>query len=232
MTNRNWLGKATITGAALVLIAAMAFTACSKKEGGSGGSSGGGSASASISRAAPASDFSYDLTADKSGVLIKGYTGNGGIVVIPATIEDMPVKEIGEFAFQGSTRNEEKPTNRITEIVVPDSVVKIGMRAFEDIKSLTKATLPNGLKEIPSSLFYGCKNLTTVNLPTSLEEIWNEAFQYCGELNNLIIPESITSVKFSNLFGEGVGNNAFTGCGKLPLATRAKIEALGYKDDF
>ena len=227
MTNRNWLGKATITGAALVLIAAMAFTACSKKEGGSGG----GSTSASVGKASPASDFSYELTADKSGVSITGYTGNGGRVVIPATIEDMPVKEIGFQAFRGGeNRGDERKANRITEIVIPDSVVKIEDGAFAGIENLTKATLPNGLKVIPNQLFLGCKNLTTVNLPTSLEVIEDSiAFANCGELNNLIIPESLNSVKFPAPFGS---NNAFISCGKLPLATRAKIEAWGYEDGF
>ena len=218
-----------------MLIAAMAFTACSKKEGGSGGSSGGGSASVSVSKATPASDFSYELTADKSGVLIKGYSGNGGIVIIPATIEDMPVKEIGGSAFSGSARDLERPTNRITEIVVPDSVVKIEAGAFNNMQNLTKATLPNGVKKI-GEIFRGCKKLTTVNLPTSLEVITTLAFHECSELNNLIIPDSINSVRFAHDTGVDLldmpDNSAFVGCGKLPLATRAKIEAWGYTSGF
>ena len=105
------------------------------------------------------------------------------------------------------------------------------MGAFSNIENLTKATLPNGLKVIENSLFSHCRKLTTVNLPTSLEEIGSLSFAVCGELNNLIIPESITSVNFMNISGEIAkevfDNTAFGGCGKLPLATRSKIEARG-----
>jgi hypothetical protein len=38
----------------------------------------------------PGGDFSYDLNEAKDGVVIKGYSGGGGVLVIPAAIEDYP----------------------------------------------------------------------------------------------------------------------------------------------
>jgi hypothetical protein len=62
------------------------------------------------------------------------------------------------------------------------------------------------------------------------------AFYDCGELNNLIIPDSINSVRFAHNTGVELldmpNNWAFSGCGKLPLATRSKIESLGYEGEF
>jgi len=46
----------------------------------------------------PASDFKYEMTADKSGIQILEYIGKkGGKVVIPAKIEGFPVISIGNI---------------------------------------------------------------------------------------------------------------------------------------
>jgi hypothetical protein len=194
MANRNWL-----KGAAVVLIAVLALAACSgKKEGGGSGGS------RSSGKETPASDFSYDLSKDGQGIIIKGYTGKGGAVVIPAKIEGIPVVGITDGAFaggykrDGTTPEPDKPGNAITSIVVPSSVVDVDVdavpfsaySAFYGMAELTRATLPDGIKVIPYGLFGSCKKLTTVNLPASLEKIEEQAFVNCGELNNLIIPDS------------------------------------------
>jgi hypothetical protein len=215
-------------GLAVVLLVIIVACSGGKKDGG------GGSAPRSNAKESPASDFSYDLSSDGQGIVIKGYTGKGGAVVIPAKIEDMPVVEIGEYAFAGALQPRNEPNNRdaITSIVVPASVVTIGRNAFYRIENLTSATLPDGLKMIPLYLFQYCGKLTTVNLPASLEEIDTGAFFRCGELNNLTIPASLSSIKFTGVITGTEGNEAFQGCSKLPIATRQKLQGLGYKDVF
>jgi hypothetical protein len=48
------------------------------------------------------SDFEVALTDDGNGVVIKRYTGKATkTITIPATIEGLPVREIGEMAFIG-----------------------------------------------------------------------------------------------------------------------------------
>ena len=47
-------------------------------------------------------NFNVTLTEDGQGVVITGYTGTVLAVRIPATIQGMPVREIGREAFQGS----------------------------------------------------------------------------------------------------------------------------------
>jgi len=68
-----------------------------------------------------AADFSVELTSDSNGVIIKGYTGRALTVTVPDTIEGLPVKEIGRqaFGFDG----------RITSIILPQGLVKIGEEA-------------------------------------------------------------------------------------------------------
>jgi hypothetical protein len=231
----------------VVVLLVTAIVACSggKKE--SGKSS--GSSAKSNAKAAPASDFKYELTADKKGVRIKSYTGNAPILVIPATIEDMPVMEYGDVNDTSLFTYPLINGDNFRELVLPDSITGIRISAFRNTP-LTKITLPKGLKKIPYGAFMDCSNLETINLPdgietieggafmrcedlktinlpASLKEIGVDAFFNCGELNNLIIPDSLSSIKFlPNLSDK---NDAFMGCGKLPLKTRSRLEELGYK---
>jgi hypothetical protein len=214
----------------ILLSFAVVLAACSKNDSGGGSSSGGGgnASSRSSGKETPASDFAYDATEDFTGVIIRKYTGNGGKVVVPAKIEGLPVVEIKEEVFAGIYTIADynfgsANADEITELVIPDSVVTLGQGLCSHAKSLTKVTLPGGLKTIPVNAFDKCKNLTTVNLPASLESI-GDAFAGCGELANLTIPDSLGEVT--------VNNYAFGGCGKLPLAVRAKIKAWGYTGNF
>jgi hypothetical protein len=181
-------------------------------------------------KSAPTSDFKYELTKDKQGIMITGYTGNGGKVIIPSTIEDYPVTEIGYMALRGQSQTEYFAANNITELVIPKSVVTLSSFAFYWIDNLKSVTLPDGIKVLPASVFGDCVNLTTINLPTSLEEIGGKAFMNCGELVNLTIPSSLTSVKFSADMMDD--RYAFRNCKKLPIKTRQALEGLGYKSGF
>jgi len=46
-----------------------------------------------------AADFNVALTEDGKGVVITQYTGKAARVRIPSSIQNMPVKEIGPYAF-------------------------------------------------------------------------------------------------------------------------------------
>ena len=191
-------------------------------------------------RATSASDFTYELTADGSGIKINGYTGNGGKVVIPSTIENFPVTEIGAGAFIGQDDYSYFPANEISEIVIPNSVLTIGNAAFYWNDNLKAVTLPNGLKDLSPNIFRDCENLTTVNFPASLEQIGHNAFNGCRELANLSIPSSLTWVRFTTVhlsysteeIVDEPANRAFIGCQKLSIKTRQTIQSWGYTGGF
>ncbi|MCL2793402.1 MAG: leucine-rich repeat domain-containing protein [Spirochaetaceae bacterium] len=221
MTNKKCLKVA-----AIMLIAVLVFAGCSgKKEGGG--------------RPTPASDFSYELTADGRGIVITRYTGRGGAVVIPSTIEGMPVLVIGRAAFRGRSSTEDpRPGDAVTTVFVPSSVEWIRGDAFAQMENLTKVTLSEGLKIIDINAFASNRRLTTINLPATLEELGAGAFSNCRELSELSIPESLRSIRFiSERHQDGTGtvnpnNFAFLGCQKLPLRTRQTIESWGYSSGF
>ena len=193
-------------------------------------------------------DFSVEVTRDGKGVVIKGYNGSSTQVNIPATIQGMPVREIGRAAFfvtfGGST---------ITSVVIPQGVTSIGMSAFEMCGNLTSVTIPEGVTTIGSSAFQHCGrlrnitlpqsvtsieqsafqfcgSLTTINLPASLRQVGHFAFLECSGLTTVTIPESLKTVNWGGSGGSLYG--AFAGCNKIPLATQAALRRLGYTGSF
>jgi hypothetical protein len=110
---------------------------------------------------------------------------------------------------------------------------EIGEEAFLYCRNLQSVKLPDSVKKIDGSAFAGCPKLTSINIPAGIETIGGLAFQQDGELYNLSIPDSISSITFDHGSDEYPDyQSPFEGCGKLPLATRKRLQDLGYQGSF
>src|SRR5271165_6975882 len=83
-----------------------------------------------------AAQAQYTYTTNSGAVTITGYTGPGGAVTIPASLNGLPVTSIGDEAFYGSG---------VTSITIPNSVTNIGGNAFQSCANLTGVTLPTSV---------------------------------------------------------------------------------------
>jgi hypothetical protein len=146
-------------------------------------------------------EFEVRLTNDGKGAVILKYTGRATQVRIPATIQGVPVREIGsgDVAVIGS---------EVAGVVIPTGVTKINAYAFYNPDSkLAFVTIPEGVTEIGYCAFYGTA-LTSVTLPKSLTSIGWEAFGYT-KLSSITIPPSVTKIEWG----------AFEGCENLKMVT-------------
>ncbi|MGO9203306.1 MAG: leucine-rich repeat protein, partial [Limisphaerales bacterium] len=75
----------------------------------------------------PLSHAAY--TTASGTIIINEYTGPGGSVIIPGTIEGLPVASVADAAFQGCTS--------LINVTIPGSVTSIGGGAFSDCTNLT-----------------------------------------------------------------------------------------------
>lgn len=147
-----------------------------------------------------------------------------GEIVIPqvAVIEgkNYTVTAILEGAFQTK--------DKITSIVLPNSVTSIGEYAFLGCTGLTTIKLPDALAEISTGTFSLCTGLTSVALPSALSAIGSEAFYNCTGLISLHLPSSATTIGDHAFFNcsnlaviaiphalESIGTEAFLNCSKL-----------------
>src|SRR2546425_4055666 len=142
-----------------------------------------------------AQDFAYTNT--NGTITITGYTGSGGDVLIPTTIDGLLVTSIGDGAFSWLTN--------LTGITIPDCVTNLGDGAFTSCFNLARLTIGKGITRIRGG-YEG--------------ETWG-TFQWCSSLTRIAIPDNVTNI------GQGVIHlggalGAFYGCSSLTNVTIGK----------
>lgn len=122
--------------------------------------------SPATSRAAQYLDFTYEVSG--ANIAITHYSGPGGSVTIPETIDGIPVTSIGSMAFSQcvSLRN----------VIIPGSVASIGESAFYNCSGLTSVTIPDGVITIGSFAFCGNTSVTNIAIGTGLASLGDGAF--------------------------------------------------------
>jgi len=171
----------------------------------------------------PTVQAQFNHTTNNGTITITGYTGPGGDVTIPDTINGLPVTSIGDFAFWNLAN--------VTSVTIPNSVVSLGGAAFEGC-ALSSVTIGSGVANIGNYTFDGCTSLTNVTFGNSVTTIGVYAFSVCTSLTTLRIPDSVLSV-MSGAFYEclsltnvtignsvtNIGDYAFSGCDSLNSVT-------------
>ncbi|HRI15823.1 MAG TPA: leucine-rich repeat domain-containing protein [Verrucomicrobiota bacterium] len=178
----------------------------------------------------------FDYTTENGQITITRYTGAGGAVDIPSTINGLPVTRIGENAFYGATS--------LTSVTIPNNVMGIGAGAFIGCVKLTSIVIPDGVTNIGFGPFVGCTHLSEITvqalnafyssakgflfdksqtrliqcpgakagsytIPTSVTNIGVAAFQGCTSLTSVSIGNSVSTIL----------DGAFAGCTSLTSAT-------------
>ena len=99
-------------------------------------------------------------------------------------------------------------TKNLEEIVLPSTLLKLGIYSFYRCSSLARVTIPNNVTRIEKYSFNYCTNLTEITLSDSLTSIGDVAFACCN-LAEMTIPSNVTNI----------GNLAFTGNRNLTEVT-------------
>ena len=89
-----------------------------------------------------------------------------------------------------------------TDVVIPDSVTKIGDRAFYNNTTIESVTIPSSVAEIGSNAFGACSNLATINFSSdeNLKTIGDDAFMNTA-VESLSIPEGVETIGDTALYG-------------------------------
>ncbi len=175
------------------------------------------------------SDFKYSVRNER--VYINEYIGTKTQIIIPNTIDSLPVFAVTSNSFKSSD---------ITYIKIPKNVTLIASNAFNYCDSLLKIdvdsenekfcsidgvvynkektslkvfpagrggnfTIPEGITSIASYAFYRCYQLENINMYNTVTSIGERAFSFCWNLK---------TVRFSDNL-ESVSTMAFSHCNNL-----------------
>ena len=94
--------------------------------------------------AATSGDYEYTNNGDGT-CTITAYTGPGGDVTIPDTLNGLAVTSIGTRAFYYC--------RSMTSLTIPDSVTSLGDWSFTGCSGLTSVTIGNGVASLGFSAF-------------------------------------------------------------------------------
>lgn len=97
------------------------------------------------------------ITFDKTSHDIIGSSGVSGELVIPQTIEGVPVDTIGRDAFHDNTA--------LTSVKVPEGITEFGVSAFSGCTSLKTITLPSTMVLLDADSLARCKALEKIHIP-------------------------------------------------------------------
>ena len=127
--------------------------------------------------------FRYRTSAGSA--IITGCSENvSGTVEIPAKINGYPVTEIDVCAFQFC--------NKMTRVVIPNGVRRIGMSAFWDCQGLKSVEIPSTVQEIGENAFWCC-GLEQVTIPEGVTKL-DCTFYHCNSLRSIYLPKSLKTI--------------------------------------
>lgn len=164
----------------------------------------------------------YTYITNNGSITITKYTGPGGAVIIPSTINNLPVSTIGHGTFFSCSN--------VVTITLPDTVTSIAGVVFTGCTALTAFnvgpqnpafssldgvlfdktrtallrcpqampgayTVPNTVTNIGPYAFEGCTGLVGVTLPDALTSLGPDAFLSCGHLASITIPPGVNDIK-------------------------------------
>lgn len=81
------------------------------------------------------------------------------------------------------------------DVVIPDSVTEMDLRAFQGCEQLKTVKIGSGIKTMKNSVFSSCDELEMVMLSNKTEMIEWGAFYNCPSLKKIFVPKSVTKIE-------------------------------------
>ena len=155
-----------------------------------------------------------------------------GSITIPEKIDGKTVVSIGMNAFENN--------NKITEVILPNSILEIGSAAFSKCTSLEKVNLGN-VQKIGNNAFYGCTVLKNITIPKSLKSTYGlyPIFEGCTNLTTITLEEGLTIIPSQLLAKtnikeisipnsvEKIEDSAFSECTSLEKVNLGNVQKIG-----
>lgn len=117
-------------------------------------------------------------------------------------IIDEGITSICGVAFYNDYVNNNNCTDKLSKVILPQTLESIGSGAFYNCTSLKTIEIPSGVTKIDEHAFFNCTSLENIKISDNINEIGNGAFYEC-HLSDEATIEKIKSVNpnaFNNVY--------------------------------
>lgn len=113
---------------------------------------------------------------------------------------------------------------KITSIILPDSITCIGKDSFANFVALKRVVIPSSVTRIATCAFERCIELEELTIPDSVEYIDPGAFKYCKKIKHVAIPDSVKELNIRSFLGCSSLTTVTIGSGITMIGERAFAE--------
>mgnify|MGYP003294396081 CR=1 FL=1 len=137
-------------------------------------------------------DWTYRAYGEEA--VLCSYNGTATEITVPATIDGLPVTELGwglGSCFSGVA-------DTLKSVTIEDGIPLINNSAFKNCTALTKIEIPSSVTFLGFSAFEGCTSLSEVIFNEGLKSIGRYAFLNTA-LTSVVLPASVTVIEEDSL---------------------------------
>ena len=139
------------------------------------------------------------------------------------------ITSIGPVAFSDSN------CEYLKSIIIPNSVRRIGDRAFAHCFELNSLIIPDSVISIGDEAFAGCMELKSILIPKNVKSIGCGTFSGCHDLTSIMVSSDnpiYDSRDNCNAIVETANNKLIAGCPKTSIPDSVKCIARGAFDEI
>ena len=164
-------------------------------------------AALALALALPSTAVAYDFSAVAPSGQTLFYTIEGGNVKVVKPGSNIHNYLAGDLVIPDSveyngimyvvTRIETEAlyyNNNLTSVIIPNTVVSIGISAFAFCDNLTSVTLGNNVNVIGQCAFEFCSSLISISIPEGVTSIEYRTFGDCTSLTSIFIPTNVSEI--------------------------------------
>lgn len=125
------------------------------------------------------------------GTILKAYSGNAAVVVVPEEVTDIGT------VFMNNTY--------IQKVILPEGITQLANYAFYNCTNLAEINIPANVTTIGNYCFDYCGSLSTVIFEgTALTSIGNYSFAFRTSLKAIDLPEGLTTINTAAFNASGI----------------------------